>query len=157
MRQTLTKLLEVGIYWATIKQRFGINQRNNRVYLGLKYGMRWRAKTLIIKFLRTQPQNIQRNNKQRALNQVENTVTQQQQQMQTINATQRSHQSYNSIISNQNRLKEIESEILAFKNKKLLLKELEEQFRQIGDIENKESIVNHELNINNQLDFLEQQ
>jgi len=42
-------MVKVGIYWANIKGRFG-GPKAGRIYLALKYGMRWRARTLISRF-----------------------------------------------------------------------------------------------------------
>jgi hypothetical protein len=44
-------MVKVGIYWANIKGRFG-GPKAGRIYLALKYGMRWRAKTLINRFIK---------------------------------------------------------------------------------------------------------
>lgn len=47
----LTKMVSVGIYWAQIKGRFGLKTAaGNRMYLAMKYGMRWRAKALLSRF-----------------------------------------------------------------------------------------------------------
>ncbi|CDW87866.1 UNKNOWN [Stylonychia lemnae] len=152
LRNTFLKLLEVGIYWATIKSRFGIQQRGGRIYLGLKYGMRWRAKVLIAKYYRSQNQNTQKQIKVENMNkQTTDQVRQQlirllnnqatikpplpQQRPQIgVNQTQIQQQSLNNtqmLAANKSlsRIKEIESEIVNFKNKKLLLKELEDQFK----------------------------
>jgi hypothetical protein len=43
------KLVRVGIYWAQIKGRFGAG-KHSRIYLGLKYGLRWRARALMTRF-----------------------------------------------------------------------------------------------------------
>ena len=47
--------MSVGIYWAQIKGRFGQKPGNNRIYLAMKYGMRWRAKALISRFSTLHP------------------------------------------------------------------------------------------------------
>ena len=46
----LAKLVAVGIYWAQIKGRFGATGKHSRIYLGLKYGMRWRVRTLVSRY-----------------------------------------------------------------------------------------------------------
>jgi hypothetical protein len=50
LQYALSKIVSVGIYWAQIKGRFGQKPGNNRIYLAMKYGMRWRAKALISRF-----------------------------------------------------------------------------------------------------------
>ena len=50
-------MVKVGIYWANIKGRFG-RPKAGRIYLGLKYGMRWRAITLIHRFIKVKDTSI---------------------------------------------------------------------------------------------------
>ena len=49
VQQSLTKLVQVGMYWLTIKGRFG-NQKS-RTYLAMKYGYRWLTRVRVAKML----------------------------------------------------------------------------------------------------------
>jgi hypothetical protein len=51
VQAAVTKMVTVGIYWAGIKGRFGQKTpTGRRMYIAMKYGMRWRAKALMSRF-----------------------------------------------------------------------------------------------------------
>jgi hypothetical protein len=48
LRAMLVKLIEVGMYWKTIKGRFG--NKKSRTYLSMKYGYKWLNRVKIMRF-----------------------------------------------------------------------------------------------------------